>query len=252
RAGPHVGSTPGSSNTPHCRPAAMAGAWLQRWPAPRSVYGVCRCSIGWPRTATPSPTRCRRCGPWPRRFGRTSLFYLSGHGAGDGLWRFQDGQASEVWKGAEGGLAEPPAVSPDGRRVAVVVRRDGKKHLVIMSADGTDRRTLAASINVEGTASAGTADWSPDGTWIVTGGSDAQGSGLFKLPVAGGAPVRLAGAVQAINPVGSPDERLIVYAGPFVGGSVPLLGIRPDGALPQLPPVRSSVGGSYRFLPDGT
>src|SRR5262249_3440581 len=96
------------------------------------------------------------------RFGRTSLFYLSGPGAGDGLWRFQDGQASEVWKGAEGGLAEPPAVSPDGRRVAVVVRRDGKKHLVIMSADGTDRRTLAASINVEGTASAGTADWSPD------------------------------------------------------------------------------------------
>jgi Tol biopolymer transport system component len=186
------------------------------------------------------------------RFGRTSLFYLSGHGAGDGLWRFQDGQASEVWKGTEGGLAEPPAVSPDGRRVAVVARRDGKKHLVIMSADGTDRRTLAASINIEGAASAGTADWSPDGTWIVTGGKDAQGSGLFKIPVDGGASVRLVAADQAINPVWSPDGKLIVYAGSFVAGTVPLLGIRPDGAPVKLPPVRSRVGGSYRFLPDST
>ena len=60
------------------------------------------------------------------RFGGTSLFYLSARGTGDGLWRFHDGQASEIWRGADGTLSEPPAVSPDGRRVAVVVRTGGE------------------------------------------------------------------------------------------------------------------------------
>ena len=166
------------------------------------------------------------------RFGGTSLFYLSSRGTGDGLWRVQDGQALEIRQGADGALSEPPAVSPDGRRVAVVLGKEGKQHLAIMSADGTDSRTLAASIDIQGTA-----DWSPDGKWIVAGGSDAQGPALFKIPVDGGAPVRLVGG-QAVNPVWSRDGKLIVYAGPLVAGDVPLLGVRPDGAPVELPPVR--------------
>jgi Tol biopolymer transport system component len=67
------------------------------------------------------------------RFAGTTLFYLSARGAGDGLWKVQDGQASEVWRDVYGALAEPPAVSPDGLRVAVVVRQEGKRHLAIMS-----------------------------------------------------------------------------------------------------------------------
>ncbi len=56
------------------------------------------------------------------RFGGPSLFYLSGQGAGDGLWRVQDGNSSEIWKAANESLSEPPAVSPDGKRVAIIVR----------------------------------------------------------------------------------------------------------------------------------
>jgi Tol biopolymer transport system component len=41
-----------------------------------------------------------------------------------------------------------------------------------------------------------------------------------------------------------------VYAAE-VGGNVPLLGVRPDGAPVELPSVRVRPGG-YRFLPDGT
>ena len=185
------------------------------------------------------------------RFGGTSLFYLSGRGAGDGLWRFHDGQTSEVWKGADVALSEPPAVSPDGSRVAVVVRQRGKRHLTIMSADGTSIRTLAASIDIQGAAGHGTADWSPDGAWIAAGGSDEKGPGLFKIPVNGGEPVRLT-AGPAINPVWSPDGTLIVYAGVLVGGRVPILGIRPDGATVDLPAVHAQLGGGYRFLRNGT
>ena len=185
------------------------------------------------------------------RFGGTSLFFLSSRGAGDGLWRYQDGQASDVGKDVEGALPEPPAVSHDGRRVAVVVRRDGKRRLVVMSGDGTNARTLTDSIDVQGAVGLGTADWSPDGAWIATGGTDAQGPGLFKIPVEGGAPSRLV-AGQATNPIWSPDGRLIVYAGSLVGGDVTLLGVTPDGNAVTLPDVRARINGGYRFLPDGS
>ena len=178
------------------------------------------------------------------RFGGTALFYLSTSGVGDGLWRAQDGQSFLVRKGADGALFEPPAVSRDGSHAAVVLRRDGKRHLAIMSADGTGSRTLAASIKIRGAA-----DWSPDGKWIVTGGRDEQGEGLFKIPVDGGSATRLVGG-QAFNPIWSPDGSLIVYAA-LEAGQVPLLGIRPDGTPVTLPPVRARPGG-YRFLPDGT
>jgi Tol biopolymer transport system component len=184
------------------------------------------------------------------RFGGPSLFYLSGRGAKDGLWRVQDGQVSDVSKGANSSLSEPPAVSPDGLRVAVVVRQDGRRHLALMSADGTNSRTLAAAIDMQGTAGQATADWSPDGHWIVTGGRDAQGQALFKIPVDGGAPVRIVDG-QAGNPVWSPDGTLIVYSGGFFNGQVELLGVRADGTPVALPHVRVRPGG-YRFLPDGT
>jgi Tol biopolymer transport system component len=184
------------------------------------------------------------------RFAGTSLFYLSASGTGDGVWRVEDGQASEVSKGADGGLFEPPAVSPDGSRVAIVVRREGKRQLLIVSADGRSSRTLAPSLDIQGAAGQGAADWSPDGTWIVTGAREEHGPGLFKIPVDSGVPVRLVTG-QAANPVWSPDGTLIVYGGKFFTGQVELLGVRPDGTRVELPSVRTRPGG-YRFLPDGT
>ena len=188
------------------------------------------------------------------RFAGASLFYLSlsAQGAGDGLWRVQDGPAFEVRRGAEGVLSEPPAPSPDGRRVAVVVRKDGKRHLAVMLADGTGSRTVAAAIDVQGVVGQGTLDWSPDSAWIVTGGKDAQGPGLFKIPVDGGVPVRLV-AGEARGPVWSPKGDLIVYATPFAGagGRDALHGVTPDGRPVTVPEVGVRLGGAHRFLPSG-
>ena len=185
------------------------------------------------------------------RFSKDALFYLSGQGAGDGLWRFQEGISSEVWKSAGDSLSEPAAVSPDGTRVAIIVRQDGKLRLSVMAPDGTNARTLAPSIVIQSSGGRGSADWSPDGAWIVVAGTDAAGAGLFKIPVDGQAPVRLVSG-QAVNPVWSPDGTLIVYGGPVVGGRAPLLGVRPDGTSFELPDVRTGIGGGHRFLPDGT
>jgi dipeptidyl aminopeptidase/acylaminoacyl peptidase len=181
------------------------------------------------------------------RFGGTSLFYLSSLGAGDGLWRFQDGQALETWKGAEGALFEPPAAAADGRKVAVVLRKQGKLRLHLVSADGAESRLLTDAVDIRGSAS-----WSPDGKWIVTGGNDATGSGLFKIPIDGGAPVRLV-AGPAFNPVWSPDGNLIVYAGANSSVDAPLLATHPDGSSVELPAIRVRVQGERcRFLPGGT
>jgi len=179
------------------------------------------------------------------RFGGTSLFYLSARGTGDGLWVVKEGQSFEIQKGADGPLFAPPAPSPDGRRVAVVRKREGRHRVAIMSANGTDARTLAPSIDVDGTV-----DWSPDSNWIVTGGRDAEGQALFMIPADGGNPIRLVAGVAA-NPVWSPDGTVIVYSGSFAAGQVSLFGVRPDRTPVELPPVRVRPGG-YRFLRDGT
>jgi len=180
------------------------------------------------------------------RFSGASLFYLSSLGTGDGLWRLRDGQATEIWKGADGALFETPAVSPDGSRVAIVLRRNGKRQLHVLSSDGAELQPIA-----EGIVAQGSSCWSPDGKWIVTGGSDATGPGLFKIPSDGGSPVRLV-AGPALNPVWSPNGNLIVYAGTNVSTFAPLLAVRPDGSSVEMPPISlRRLGAHVRFSPDG-
>lgn len=180
------------------------------------------------------------------RFNGSSLFYLSSLGTGDGLWRLRDGQVTEVWKGADGALLETPAVSPDGGRVAIVLRRSGKRQLHVLSSDGAELQPIA-----EGIVAQGSSCWSPDGRWIVTGGSDATGPGLFKIPLEGGSPVRLVSG-QALNPAWSPDGSLIVYEGTNVRTFAPLLAVRPDGTSVKLPEIiLRRLGERVRFSPDG-
>jgi Tol biopolymer transport system component len=180
------------------------------------------------------------------RFGGASLFYLSSLGTGDGLWRLRDGQVTEIWKGADGAVQETPAVSRDGGRVAIVLRRSGKRQLHVLSADGAELLPIAEGIDVQGTSC-----WSPDGKWIVTGGSGANGPGLFKIPLGGGPAVRVV-AGPALNPVWSPDGSLIVYAGTNVRTFAPLLAVHPDGTSVELPHISlRRLGERVRFSPDG-
>ena len=123
----------------------------------------------------------------------------------------------------------------------------GKLRLHLLSADGSEQQPLTDAVDVRGGSS-----WSPDQQWVVTGGADASGDGLFKVPVDGGPPVRIAKG-QALDPVWSPDGNTIVYIGPNIGSQSPLLAVRPDGtpvALPDIQVRREGGGIRARFMPD--
>jgi len=186
---------------------------------------------------------------WMPRFDHAgSMFYLSSTGGPDGLWRLKDSKPSEIWKNTDAALSQPPAISRDGTRVAMVLSKASSQRLSIMSAEGTDARELAPSIDVQGTI-----DWSRDGKSIVTGGSDAQGAGLFNISVETGVAVRLVNG-PAFDPVWSPAEDLIVYTGQQTAYA-PLRAVRPDRTTVSLPdigvPFAGGVRGRARFLPNG-
>jgi len=131
--------------------------------------------------------------------------------------------------------------------VAFSLTQDGKQRMHIMAADGTQLRPLSSEVDVRGTAS-----WSADGRWIVVTGGDHNGPGLFKLPMDGGSPVRIATGTF-LDPVWSPRGDLIVYCGPQLFTLTPLLAIHPDGSPAKMPDIEvQREGERARFLPDGT
>ena len=98
-------------------------------------------------------------------------------------------------------MTAAPALSSDGSRICFVVRRKERCDLYVMAADGTGSRRIAESLDAPDTPS-----WSPDGEWIAVVASEGKEQPLFKVPVGGGAPLRLVGGVTWIRsgrPTGS-------------------------------------------------
>jgi len=180
------------------------------------------------------------------RYGPDYFLYLASREGADRIWKFQAGVARELWNAGEGGRNAVPAVSPDGRRICLAVRRQGKGILYLLTADGAGARALAEALDVRGQVS-----WSPDGKWVAVAADEGQGSRVFKVPVEGGAPVRLTEGLSS-SPVWSPDGKWIAYSGPQVGLMMPLQGVTPEKAPVPLPAMQVAAGGErYRFLPDG-
>src|SRR6266545_3399972 len=183
------------------------------------------------------------------RFGPGQILFLSSKGGAAGLWSFKDGAATELWHGSEGAVAAAPEISPDGTRICFLVRREERGHLYVMAPDGTGSRRIAESLDARDTPS-----WSPDGRWIAVVASEGKELPLFKVPLDGGAPVRLVGGIN-VDPVWSPDGKVIVYAERGVRGRNKLKAITPERQPFPLPEIHVTTGGNganrYRFLPGG-
>jgi Tol biopolymer transport system component len=186
------------------------------------------------------------------RFGPDYLLYLSSRELVDGLWKLRGETAAELWNASAGAILAPPAVSRDGRQLAVAAWKQGRAGLYVMTADGANPQSLAPSLEVRESPS-----WSPDGKTLAVTGYDDNGPGLFLVPVAGGAPSRVYDKLCYL-PAWSPDGRYVLIAEYFQGSLMRVKGIATGGDTIALPDIqltrtgsRGAMSSPYRFLPDG-
>jgi len=187
------------------------------------------------------------------RYAGDYLAFLSSKGGADGLWKLDNrGTAVELWKGGDGGVVAAPAISPDGKRICFSYRKQGRAELYVINANGTGLTTLAKGIEVQSAAS-----WSPDGTWVAVAANQGDGTHVFKIPLDGGAPIRLRDTLS-FNPVWSPDGRFIVYSEQRASATFDIKAMTPDGVPVVMPAITSlgsrfplAFGTPYRFTPGG-
>ena len=180
------------------------------------------------------------------RVGPGELLFLSAKGAAAGLWRFKDGRVTELWRGSEGAVTAPPDISSDHAQLSFIARQGERGRLYVAAADGTGPRRVAESLDARDAPS-----WSPDGKWIAVVASEGTEQPLYKVPVGGGAPVRLVGGVNQ-SPLWSPDGRLILYCRQGDGPSCVMKATTPDGQPVSVPEVQNDYGRvQWRFLPGG-
>jgi Tol biopolymer transport system component len=185
------------------------------------------------------------------RFGPGYLLYLSSRQLADSLWKLKGDSASELWNAAAGAVLAPPAVSADGRQIAVTAMKQGRPGLYLMSSDGANPEQLAPSLRIREEPA-----WAPDGKALAVVGEGDDGPGLFLVPTDGRAPVRLYDK-RCRFPIWSPDGRYIVFAEYFQGPQMHLQAVTVDGKRVSLPEIRMTVTQlpknltPYRFMPDG-
>ena len=181
------------------------------------------------------------------RYSEESLYFLSSTVGGNGLWKFENGQVQELWNGSVAALDEVPAVSLDGKTIAISFVRNGIHCLHTIDADGSNLRLLSDSVDIRGSFS-----FSPDGRWIVASGVVGERQGIYKVSTEDGHH-ELLKEEFAWDPIWSPKGDFIVYTGERISGFRALHMIRADGQEVNLPDTKVYVEGErYRFLPDGS
>jgi Tol biopolymer transport system component len=178
------------------------------------------------------------------RLGPNYMLYVSKKASGESLWKLADGAVTELWSGAGARIAGGPAISMDGRSLAVSIEQQGRTRLHVMNADGTDARVVSDSLELRGAPA-----WAPDGDSIAIAALDGDTPRLIRIFLDGRSPIPLT-TEYAVDPVWSRDGQRLVYSGADVGTRFPLKMLTATGSA-LAPPALNLARGARRvcFLP---
>ncbi|MFN7141319.1 MAG: hypothetical protein ACK4UN_18485 [Limisphaerales bacterium] len=100
------------------------------------------------------------------------------------------------------------AVSPDGRRIAMILTKSGNPDLYVADIDGSNLRQLTRTRDDESSPC-----WSPDGSTICYVGRSGKRAALFTISANGGEPRQLTvrDSLNLTEPDWSPDGKQIVF-----------------------------------------
>jgi len=146
----------------------------------------------------------------PTWAGRDQLFYMSHKLSGkpDILsHNLSSGSRKAVAKFP--GMNSSPAVSPDGRRLAMILSKGGSPNLYVSDLDGGNLRQLTTTKEGESSPC-----WSPDGNTICVVSRKSGRAALYTISAGGGSLSSLsAGIPSPTEPDWSPDGKFIICTG---------------------------------------
>jgi Tol biopolymer transport system component len=137
--------------------------------------------------------------------------YVSSRGGSEGIWKVEDGTATELWGAPDARVVGAPAIARDGCGIAFVIEQRGLTRLYVMDGDGTNVRALTESLEVRGTPA-----WAPDGASITVAANHDGAPRLVAVSLDGQSTVPLV-SEYSIDPMWSPDGQFLAYSGPDVG-----------------------------------
>ena len=145
----------------------------------------------------------------PAWAGRNQLFYMS-HKRADKPDILSHNLATGARKtvARHQGLNSSPAISPDGKQMAMILSKAGSPDLWVSDLEGGSLRQLTTTKEDESSPC-----WSPDGRTICFVSRVSGKPALYTIPAAGGSMQRLptAGVANPTEPDWSPDGRYIIF-----------------------------------------
>ena len=177
--------------------------------------------------------------------GRRSLFYTSYRAGYPDIYShvIATGERKPVARYA--GLNTSAAISPDGRRIAMILSKAGSPDLFVSDIDGSNLLQLTKTKEDESSPC-----WSPDGSKICVVSRLSGTPALYTVSARGGEMTRLrtAGVTRCTEPDWSPDGKTIVFTAqmggfqictvPATGGEAKLVA---DGEDPSWAPNSRTV-----------
>jgi len=142
----------------------------------------------------------------PRWNGTSSVFYTAIANAGPQIYQYDMATGESFCKWSFRGLSTGAAVSPDGRKVAVILSIHGNPELYVIDiAANTWKRLTNTPFASEGQPS-----WSPDGSKIAYVSDESRRPHLYVVEVATKKKTRITSSGQQnVDPDWGPDGRIV-------------------------------------------